>query len=384
MDFSLSKSQKGIQKAAKEFAAGEFDKDLAATLDKEGRFPEKIWKKAAQLGLVGVHLGGDCANNLMLTDHVLVAQALCAKDSGFGTAVLNAGRGAECLFLAGNEKIKDRFLYPVLGGSKICALAFQEAGCDPDFLDIRATAVQEEETLVLNGEKIYVLNADNADFFIVLCRIFSVEEPKAKISMVIVEKDFKGILISPKGEKLGTRMSPLADITFSDVMVPVSNIVGNPGNGLSIASKFLSIDRISLAAMAVGIAKGALDRSLVHTKMRKQFNTVIAAFEVTQHKLADMAIKIRKAELLTFEAAWHIDQGNFEPHHSAMALSTAAKIAVDVADEAVQLLGGYGYMTEYEVERFYRDAKAIEISHPSGPWLKNIVAKKVLGKIKKT
>ncbi|OGR27586.1 MAG: hypothetical protein A2277_06510 [Desulfobacterales bacterium RIFOXYA12_FULL_46_15] len=379
MDFSLTRFQKSILKAAKEFAKGEFDKDIAADMDKKGKFPENIWKKAAGLGLAGVHMNGEAqGSSLAMTDQVLTAGALCAADSGLGTSVAGACRGAECLYLAGNEAINANFLYPMLDGEKLCACAFSEKSGCLNFSDISATAVDQGKFLILNGKKEYVLFAEPADFFIVLCRVPSDQAPKAETSLLIVEKKTHGIHISPLGEKLGLRMSPVADVEFSNVPVPVSNLVTDPGTGLDIVQKFLIIDQVSRAAMAAGIARGAMDRSLDYTKQRKQFNTFIADFEVTQHKFADMAVQIRSAELLIFEAAWLIDQGRFEKDIAAMALTAASMAAVNVADEAVQLMGGYGYMSEYEVERFYRDAKAIRITHPCGRGLKNSLAKEVI------
>ena len=266
----------------------------------------------------------------------------------------------------------------MLDGEKLCACAFSEKSGCLNFSDISATAVDQGKFLILNGKKEYVLFAEPADFFIVLCRVPSDQAPKAETSLLIVEKKTHGIHISPLGEKLGLRMSPVADVEFSNVPVPVSNLVTDPGTGLDIVQKFLIIDQVSRAAMAAGIARGAMDRSLDYTKQRKQFNTFIADFEVTQHKFADMAVQIRSAELLIFEAAWLIDQGRFEKDIAAMALTAASMAAVNVADEAVQLMGGYGYMSEYEVERFYRDAKAIRITHPCGRGLKNSLAKEVI------
>ncbi|NOX33067.1 MAG: acyl-CoA/acyl-ACP dehydrogenase [Deltaproteobacteria bacterium] len=383
MDFDLKGSQKEIQKAAREFAKGEFDKDLAANLDKEENFPEALWKKAARLGLVGLHLDGA---GLSLVDQVLVAEQFCAVDSSLGSSILSACRGAECLYLSGDASLKETFLERVLEGQILSTCAFAEPGGDPDLSDITTTAIQRDKMLTLNGKKEYVVNGVLAGCFIVLCRVLSEDGSGAEPCLVLVEKKTKGVLIKPKTEKLGCRMIPVADMEFCDVAVPLSNMVGKPGTGLVQAKNFLSIEQVSKAAMVLGMALGALQRSLAHTRLRKQFNQAIAAFEVTRHKFADMAMRIRMARLLTLEAAFDIDRNMIRGKHdetlAAMALFQAAKTAVHVTDESVQLLGGYGYMAEYEVERFYRDAKSIEITQPAGLHLKEIVAKKLIGKIR--
>ncbi len=376
MELNLTRSQKEIQKAATTFAKGEFDKNLALNLDKEGKFPEEIWKKAAELGLIGIHIDGD--NKLSLVDSVIVAQSLCAVDSGIGSSILSTTNGAELLFMDGDENFRAKYLEPLLTGDKICSLAYLES--EKNLQSTNTRAYLQDGVVTLSGSKIYVINADAADYFIILCLISLKEEPSENLSLIVVDKNTDGINIRSLGEKLGFRMNPVANVDFSEAKIPAANIL--TFNCESKLKKYLAIDRILKASVAIGIAKGAFTRALEYTKLRKQFGKAIAGFQVTKHKFADMDTQIQSANLLTFQAAQNIENANFDELPSAQALLTASKAAVYVCDEAVQLMGGYGYMAEYDVERFYRDAKALEITYPSSSALKDIIASKVIGKVK--
>jgi len=181
------------------------------------------------------------------------------------------------------------------------------------------------------------------------------------ISMILVEAERPGLTTADVGEKMGIHMMATAEVNYKDVRVPASNLIGQEGRGFYQVLEFFDESRILVAAQALGIAQGAFDRALAYVKERQQFGRRIAEFQATQHKLADMATKIELARLMTYKAAWNFDQGRIDPKLTSMAKMYAARTAVEVADEAIQLLGGYGYMTEYEVERFYRDAKITEI-----------------------
>jgi alkylation response protein AidB-like acyl-CoA dehydrogenase len=200
--------------------------------------------------------------------------------------------------------------------------------------------------------------------------------------MILVDADNKGVSTSDVGHKMGIRMMSTSEVVFKDVRVPVSNLIGKEGKGFYQVLEFFDESRILIAAQALGIAQGAFDRAIAYVKQREQFGKKIAQFQVTQHKLADMATKIELARLMTYKAAWNYDQGRIDPKLTSMAKMYAARTAVEVADEAIQLLGGYGYMTEYEVERFYRDAKITEIYEGTKEIQKNTIASALLGKFK--
>jgi len=202
------------------------------------------------------------------------------------------------------------------------------------------------------------------------------------MSLILVEADRKGVSATDAGDKMGIHMMSTAEINFKDVRVPASNLIGKQGKGFYHVLEFFDESRILIAAQALGTAQGAFDRALAYVKQREQFGRKIAQFQVTQHKLADMATKIELARLITYKAAWNFDQGRIDSKLTSMAKMYAARTAVEVADEAIQLLGGYGYMAEYEVERFYRDAKITEIYEGTKEIQKNIIASAVIGKLK--
>ncbi len=202
------------------------------------------------------------------------------------------------------------------------------------------------------------------------------------ISLILVEADRQGVTARDVGVKMGIRMMNTAEVNFKDVRVPISNLIGEENRGFYNLLQFFNESRIAIAAQGLGTAQGAYDRAMAYVKQREQSGKRIAEFQVTQHKLADMATKIELARLITYKAAWLFDQGTVDPKITSMAKLTAARTAVEVCDEAIQLLGGYGYMLEYEVERFYRDAKITEIYEGTKEIQKNTIAGSILGKIR--
>jgi len=384
MDFELDKSQKEIQKAAREFARGEFDKDLAQEFDRKHEFPAKIWKKAADLGFIGVHYDEACAGqDLGMLENVLIAEEFCSKDSTIGSALVLAGYGSECILRFGSEALKIKWLTPVAEGKILSAAAFTEPGRGSDITALDTSALRTGEKWVINGTKNFITNGGRAGFYCVLCQTDAGADPSYKgLSMILVEADQEGINATDVGPKMGFHMSATAEINFRDVRVPLSNLIGEEGKGFYQALEFYEESRILTAAQAVGTAQGAFDRALAYVKERQQFGKKIAEFQVTQHKLAEMATKIELARLITYKAAWSFDHGRIDPKLTSMAKMYATRAAVEVADESIQLLGGYGYMTEYEVERFYRDAKITEIYQGTKEVQKNTIAGAILSKRK--
>ena len=244
-------------------------------------------------------------------------------------------------------------------------------------------AVKEGDEWVLNGVKIFITNGGLAGFYSVLCQTDPEANPSYRgQSMILVEADREGLTTADVGAKMGIHMMATTEVSFKDVRVPRSNLIGKEGKGFYQVLNFFDESRIQVAAQALGFAQGAYDRALAYVKQREQFGKKIAQFQVNQHKLADMATKIELARLITYKAAWNFDQGRIDPKLTSMAKMVAGRTAVEVADEAIQLLGGYGYMTEYEVERFYRDAKITEIYEGTREIQKNTIASAVIGKLK--
>ena len=384
MDFELSKSQKEIQKAAREFAKGEFDKELALELDRKHEFPKKIWQKAAELGFIGVHYPEKYSGqNLGCLENILIAEEFCARDSGIGSAIILASFASECVLRFGSEELKQKFLPPVAEGKMLSGGSFTEPGHGSDITALDTTAVRHGDEWIINGTKTFITNGGLAGFYCTLCQTDVGSSPSYRgISMILVEADRPGLTTADVGEKMGIHMMATAEVNYRDVRVPASNLIGKEGRGFYQVLEFFDESRVLVAAQALGIAQGAFDRALAYVKERQQFGKRIADFQVTQHKLADMATKIELARLMTYKAAWNYDQGRIDPKLTSMAKMYAARTAVEVADEAIQLLGGYGYITEYEVERFYRDAKITEIYEGTKEIQKNTIASAVLGKLK--
>lgn len=384
MDFELTKSQKEIQKAAKEFAKGEFDKELALELDRTHEFPTKIWKKAADLGFIGVHYPEKYSGqDLGVLENIIIADVFCAQDSSIGSAIALASFASECVLRFGSEELKQRFLPAVAEGEMLSAGAFTEPDHGSDITSLDTTAVREGDEWVINGTKTFITNGGKAGFYCTMCQTDGDVQPSYRgISLILVEKEREGITATDIGDKMGIHMMATAEVNFKDVRVPVSNVIGQEGKGFYHVLEFFDESRILVAAQALGTAQGAYDRALAYVKQREQFGRKIAQFQVTQHKLADMATKIELARLVTYKAAWNFDQGRIDPKLTSMAKMYAACTAVEVADEAIQLLGGYGYMTEYEVERFYRDAKITEIYEGTKEIQKNTIASALIGKLK--
>lgn len=383
MDFKLSKSQKEIQKAAWEFAKGEFDKELIIDLSKEQTYPEQILKKAGELGFIGIHYPESVEGGGMgLFEYVLLADTFCRKDSSLGAALMLSGYSAECVLRYGDNGLKEKFLPTVVEGKVISTGAFSEPGQGYDISQIHTIAVQDGENWVINGKKSFVPFGNTAGFYVVLCKTDPVDTPATGMSLILVEADRDGVSCGKVSEKLGGRLMPFSEVNFNDVQVPLSNLIGKEGNGFKQTQAFFTENRIQIAGLALGTAQGALDRALDYVKQREQFGKKLAQFQVTRHKLADMASKVEAARYLTYFAAWSFDNKNLEPQFASMAKMTAAKAAMDVSDEAIQLLGGYGYMTEYEVEHFYRDAKQAEIFQGTPGVLKDAIADNIIGKLK--
>ncbi len=384
MDFELTKPQKEVQKAARDFAKGEFDKELALEMDRNHQFPTEIWKKAAELGFIGIHFPEKYSGqDLGVLENVIVAEEFCSRDSTIGSAVALASFASECVLRFATEELKEKFLPPVAEGRMLSAGAFTEPDHGSDITRMETTAVREGDEWVINGTKTFITNGGIAGFYTVLCQTDPDARPSYRgISMILVEADREGVSAVDLGDKMGIHMMSSAEVNLKNVRVPVSNLIGKEGRGFYQVLEFFDESRILVAAQALGISQGAFNRALAYVKQREQFGKKIAEFQVTQHKIADMATKIELARLITYKAAWNFDQGGrIDPKLTSMAKMYAARASVEVADEAIQLLGGYGYMTEYEVERFYRDAKITEIYEGTKEIQKNTIASAILGKL---
>jgi len=382
MDFELTDEQRDIQRAAREFAQGEFDKEVALELERNHAFPRSIWKKACELGFIGLHFpetyGGQ---GLGILENTLVVEEFCRQDSGIGIALSLADFSSEVILRFGNEAQKEKYLPPVAKGEAISAGAYTEPDHGSDITRLSTTAVKEEREFLINGTKTFITNGTLADHYVVLCQTNPDADPPYRgMCTILVERGTQGFDATELGDKMGIRMTSTAELSFSDVHVPLENLIGQENRGFYQVLEFFDESRIEIAAQAVGIAQGAFERALAYAKERRQFGRRIVDFQVTQHKLADMYTKLETARLLTYKAAWNYDLGRIDPLLTSMAKMHAGRVSVEVADEAIQIFGGYGYITEYEVERFYRDARILEIYEGTREIQKNTIASSLIGK----
>jgi alkylation response protein AidB-like acyl-CoA dehydrogenase len=380
MDFELNKEQKDIIKAAREFAQGEFP-DRALEFDRNETFDLKLWKKACDLGFVGVFIEEAYEGaGYGFLEHCLINEEFWAVDPGIGQAILSTTFGSELLTLFGSEEQKQRVLPQLVSGEAIIGTAITEADAGSDVTRAATAAVRDEASWLINGSKMFATNGNLAKYMIFFC-LTDPEDPSRhnRHSFILVPTDTPGYQAVKIRGKLGIRASDTAEISLKDVRVPLQNLVGRQGEGFRELMTFFNRTRLHICAQAVGLARAALEESIRHTKERQQFGSTLASFQVTQFKLAEMATQIRAARNLYYEAAWSVDQGKVDHALIAMAKWFSGEMAVRCADEALQMHGGYGYIDEYRVQRLYRDAKILEIYEGTKEMEKTIIARSMLG-----
>jgi alkylation response protein AidB-like acyl-CoA dehydrogenase len=380
MDFQLTKEQKDIRQAARDFAEKEI-RGIAHEYDQKEEFPRDLWKKACGLGFVGVYLDEAYEGpGLGYLEAALVMEEFWRVDPGCG-CILLAAFGTELIQNFGTEEQKKRYIPPVPGGRAIMGAAITEPDAGSDIFGVATSAVKEGDGYVLNGTKMFITNGSIADYLAVYC----LTNPEAssryeRYSFFIVEKDRPGFQANKLKGKLGIRASDTAEIVLSNVKVPGENLIGGKeGSGFPQVMDLFNINRVLAASQGVGVAQGALDQAIAHVKKRQAFGQPIGKFQAIQVKLAEMATMVEASRLLTYQAAWLIDQGTKDPRLIAMAKWLAGETGVRVTDDALQLHGGYGYLNEYPIERFYRDAKIVEIYEGTKEMEKMTIAHRLLG-----
>jgi alkylation response protein AidB-like acyl-CoA dehydrogenase len=378
MDFNLTKEQADIQKAAREFARGEFDPDRILEWDRNQEFPVSIWKRACDLGFQGVHFpetyGGQ---GLELLDHALIIEAFCRQDSGIGTAIALSDFGAEIILAHGTDEQKRKVLPFLTQGKGWLTLAFLEEGYD--LSTFQTISHKNGKGYTIQGKKSYVTLAGMAQYIVVVCQAES-NAPEEQ-SIFLVMKDAKGIEQTSMGERLGMRMISMQNVSLHRVAVSGMDLVGQEGKGFSHLREFLNTARVEAGAAGIGIAQGAFDRALDYARKREQFGKAIVTFDPIKNKLADMVTRIEMARWMVYRAVSSLDQKKPDDRWTLLAKMIAAKAALEVADDAIQIHGGYGYMTEGQVEHFYRDAKALDLFMESGSIEKSMLADQIAGRV---
>jgi alkylation response protein AidB-like acyl-CoA dehydrogenase len=380
MDFELTNRQKQIRLAAREFAEGEL-MPIGKECEAKGEFPRDIIKKAAQLGFVGVYIKKEYGGlGLGSLEHSIIMEEFWRAEPGLGQIFSQTTFGAQELLLYGSEEQKKKYLPPLVKGDWVMGFAITEpeAGSDTASATTRAENVGDE--YVINGNKVMISNGTEAKFLLVYCLTHPEETSKSnRHSILLVETDRPGYKADRILGKMGLHASDTANVYFNNVRVPRENLVGVESNGFIQLMKFLDYSRLMIASDGVGLAQGAMEQAINYVKKRKQFGKTIASFQLTQFKIAEMATLIETARSLTYKACWNIDRGSADTQLSAMAKWWACQVAVRVVDEALQLHGGYGYLDDYPIERFYRAAKLLEIYEGTKEIQKLAIGRRILG-----
>jgi alkylation response protein AidB-like acyl-CoA dehydrogenase len=362
MNFDLTEEQKILQSTTYKFAQKEFE-PVAKECDREEKFSRDVWEKACETGLVGAYIPEKYGGAGMgFLEVALITEQLSRVDLGLSCAVTASTFGAENILFFGSEEQKSKYLPLFPEGKAICAGAYTEPNSGTDVVGAKTTAVKDGNDYVINGSKMFITNGTICDFMVVFCITNPEEEVRhRKHSLILVEADRNGITKNKIKGKMGIRATDTAELAFEDVRVPRENLIGAEGKGFHYLMHFFDTTRTMVAAQGVGLAQGALDKTVKYVQERMTFGKPLAYNQGVQFILAEMATKVEVARSITYKAAWKVDNGQMDPSLNAMAKYFSGECAVWVADKALQLHGGYGYIDEYDVQRFYRDAKILEI-----------------------
>jgi len=376
--FLATDEQKHLRREIRAFAARELAPNVSAW-DEAAEFPLAAIRQLGSLGLLGVIIPPEYGGaGLSYVDYAMAVEELSAVDGSIGiTVAAHNSLGTNHIFIAGTEEQRRKYVPLLASGEWLAAWALTEPGSGSDAGGARTTAVRKGDRYILNGTKTFITNGRYADVAVVI----AVTEKGAGthgLSAFIVEKGTKGFRPGKKENKLGLRASDTSELIFEDCEIPAENLLGAEGEGFIDAMRILDGGRISIAAMALGIARGALDAALKYVKERKQFGKAIAEFQGTQWKLADMATELDAARLLTLRAAVLKQAGRKVTRESSMAKLYAGETAVKICNEAVQLFGGYGFIKDYPVEKYYRDVKVCTIGEGTSEIQRMVIAREIL------
>ena len=380
MDFSFTDEQNQLRRTVREFAAAEIAPHVMEW-DEAAHWPSELVPKMGELGLLGVifpeKFGGA---GLGYTEYVIVIEELAAVDASIALSV--AAHNSLCsnhIYKFGTDAQKQKYLPQLTAGEMLGAWSLTEPGAGSDAGGTRTMAERRNGFWVLNGAKTFTTNGHSAGVCVAMA-VSQKEKGSHGISAFLVEKGTKGFRPGKKENKLGMRASETSEVLFSDCEIPADSLLGKEGDGFVNSLQILDGGRISIAALGVGIAQGALAASTKYARERKQFGKTISEFQGIQFKLADMATQVEAARALTYRAAWLADSGDARhTKESAMAKLFAGEVAVSVSSEAVQVFGGYGFIKDYPAEKFYRDSKLCTIGEGTSEIQKLVIARQLLG-----
>jgi alkylation response protein AidB-like acyl-CoA dehydrogenase len=379
LDFSLNEEQQLLKRSVREFAESEL-LPHAREWDEKQEFPREVFTRLGDMGLMGAVFPPEYGGaGLSTLEYAIAMEELSRVDAGVALSV--AAHNSLCsghIFLAGSDDQKKRFLTPLAQGEKIGAWGLTENSAGSDAGGTRTTAVRDGDHWVLNGSKTFITNGRLADTAVVMA-VTDKAKGKKGISAFVVERGTRGFRSGKKEDKLGVRSSDTSELVFEDCRVPAANLLGKEGHGFIDALRILDRGRIGIAAFSIGIAQGSLEASVRYARDRKQFGRAIGEFQAIQGKIADMSTHIEAARLLCWKAAALRDSGKEHTVESSQAKLFASEMAVQVALEAVQIHGGYGYIKEYPVERFLRDSKLGTIGEGTSEVQRMVIARALLG-----
>ena len=381
MDFTFTDEQKQLRKSVREFAEGEIAPHVMEW-DESSHFPSEILPKLAEMGLLGVIFPEEYGGaGLGYIEYATVIEELARVDGSVGLFV--AAHNSLCsnhIYKFGSEEQKRKYLVPLAQGKKLGAWSLTEPEAGSDAGGTRTTAVRDSKGWILNGSKTFTTNGSYADVCVAMA-VTDKSKDSHGISAFILEKGTPGFRPGKKENKLGMRASDTSEVIFTDCRIPGENLLGPEGEGFISSLKILDGGRISIAALGLGMAQGALEAATRYAKERKQFKQPIADFQAIQFKLADMATQVEAARLLVYQAAWLADQKNVRfTREASMAKYFAGEVAVHVAAECVQIHGGYGFIKDYPAEKYYRDSKLCTIGEGTSEIQKLVIARQLLGK----
>lgn len=361
MDFELTEELKMLKEMTYKFAQNELA-PLSRERDVDEKYTPEIVKKAAENGLVGAWVpeeyGGAGAGNLGV---VVITEQVSRVDMGIGLNIVAAPFGCEAIYLYGTEEQKKRYLPPVCRGEMVSAGAFTEPDAGTDVAGYRTRAIKDGGDYVINGSKMFITNGTVCDFMVAQCITSQEEKRQNRFSMIIVPSDTEGVTRTKISGKLGIRASDTGEISFEDVRVPQENLVGEERRGFYQLMHFFDTTRPMVAAQGLGLSQACLETSVRYSNERSAFGAPLGSFQLTQAKLTEMAIRIEALRGLVYKAAWLIDVGRPDYTLAAMAKCYGGETAVFCANAALEIHGGYGYIEEYDVQRYYRDAKILEL-----------------------
>ena len=376
--FTLTEDQEQLRSLIRKFAAREIAPNVMRW-DEASEFPGDVVKQLGTMGLLGIIFPAEYGGAGMgYVDYMLAIEELSAVDGSIGIIV--AAHNSLCtnhIFLAGSENQRRKYVPRLASGEWLGAWGLTEPGSGSDASAARTTATRTGQGWVLNGSKTFITNGSHADVAVVIA-VTDRSQGTHGLSAFVVEKGTPGFRPGKKENKLGLRASDTSELIFEDCVIPEENLLGKIGEGFIDAMRILDGGRISIAALSLGIARGALDASLKYVKERRQFGKAIAEFQGIQWKLADMATELDAARLLTQRAAVLKDAGQRVTRESSMAKLYASEVAVRICDEAVQLHGGYGFIKDYPAEKFYRDVKLCTIGEGTSEIQRMVIAREIL------